>query len=570
MNFKDELKLILRKPWKFIVMLVISTIILFSFLLMVFNFLTSRNNLVRMKDNYAQISTIVMANPSKDGKPLEYKDIDKDLLDEINKSDSIDKVEIRDTMAGRIDGVNNANISFGGMPSNAIAVFKGEIEEVTDRQDMGPAEGINAIVTINKIIAAKDSWLREGESVSVSIYMGKDSRIKLNNGESYVFIGAAEPTSLGYMRKSLIVSRISEKLMAAESKPDKLTYFYTNGVLEDEKDLDEDFISFFKSEIENQDDLYTLRLVSDMNMVLPVANENMFLLEGRWLDNDDYGKDVCLISTDLAKKHNYKLGDKVDIELSDVIYRNDNGYVSAFPDPLVEGKYDFKEAKPFEIVGIYDFSNLNIENSPMLFSLNDIFIPKFKEELNTSFVTPHNLSLKIGVDNIGSFEEKLKPKIEEAGYMVVSADNNWSKVESSFDLIKKSMVKNLIYGFAIGVVGIFILVFVNTALNKNEYVLRRIFAGDKNHINQSLKVSLIVALCMGFVIAFGIILGFADKFISSSKNDMTYIFNNIDYVVLLLTGLVFVVLALIINQKRIGKLDKKDIVELMKSWLKHF
>ena len=46
---------------------------------------------------------------------------------------------------------------------------------------------------------------------------------------------------------------------------------------------------------------------------------------------------------------------------------------------------------------------------------------------------------------------------------------------------------------------------------------------------------------------------------------MTYIFNNIDYVVLLLTGLVFVVLALIINQKRIGKLDKKDIVELMKS-----
>lgn len=47
------------------------------------------------------------------------------------------------------------------------------------------------------------------------------------------------------------------------------------------------------------------------------------------------------------------------------------------------------------------------------------------------------------MDNIGGFEEKLKPKIEEAGYMVVSANNNWSKVESSFDLIKKSMVKIL-------------------------------------------------------------------------------------------------------------------------------
>lgn len=149
--------------------------------------------------------------------------------------------------------------------------------------------------------------------------------------------------------------------------------------------------------------------------------------------------------------------------------------------------------------------------------------------------------------------------------MVVSANNNWSKVESSFDLIKKSMVKNLVYGFAIGVVGIFILVFVNTALNKNEYVLRRIFAGDKSHINQSLKVSLIFALLIGFVIAFGTIWGFADKFISSSNNDTTYIFNNIDYMILLLIGLVFVVLALIINQKRIGKLYKKDIVELMKS-----
>lgn len=561
MSFKDEIKLIFRKPWKFVIMLVISTIILFSFLLMVFNFLTSSNNLDRMKDNYAQISTIVMANPSRDGKPLEHTEIDKDLIDEINNSDLVDRVEIRDTMAARIPGVNNANITFGAAPSNAIAVFKGKVEEVTDRQDFGSTEGINAIVTIEKIIAAKESWIREGESVSLSINMSKDARVRLNNDKSYVFMGVSEPTNLGYMRQYLLVSRISETLMMEQGKSEELTYLYTKGILEDEEDLDKDFISFLKDEIKNQDDLYTLRLVSDMNMVLPVANENMFLLEGRWISEDDFGKDLCLISSDLAKKHNFKLGDKLDLELSSDIYKSYNGYVSAFPSMLDEGKYDFDEARVFEVVGIYDFSDLNIENSPMLFSLNDIFIPKFKEELNTSFVTPHNLSLKIGVDNIASFEEELLPEIEKAGYKVVSADNNWSKVESSFDLIKKSMVKNLIYGLAIGIVGIFILVFVNTTLNKNEYVLRRIFVGDKNHINQSLKLSLIVALCIGFVIALGLIFGFADKLLSNK--DMILIFNKFDYLILLLAGLVFLAIALTINQKRIKKLEKKDIVELM-------
>lgn len=561
MSFKDEIKLIFRKPWKFVIMLVISTIILFSFLLMVFNFLTSRNNLYRMKDNYAQISTIVMANPSRDGKPLEYTEIDKDLIDEINKSDLVDRVEIRDTMAARIPGTNNANITFGAAATNAIAVFKGKVEELTDRQDFGSTEGINAIVTIEKIIASKDSWLREGESVSLSINMSKDARVKLDNDKSYVFMGVCEPTSLGYMRQYLLVSRISEKLMMEEGKSKELTSLYTKGVLEDEEDLDKDFIYFLKNEIKNQDDLYTLRLVSDMNMVLPVANENMFLLEGRWISEDDYGKDLCLISRDLAKKHNFKLGDKIDIELSSDIYKSHNGYVSAFPLMLDEGNYDFDEARVFEVVGIYDFSDLNIENSPMLFSLNDIFIPKFKEELNTSFVTPHNLSLKIGVDNIASFEEELLPEIEKAGYKVVSADNNWSKVESSFGLIKKSMVKNLIYGLAIGIVGIFIQIFVNTTLNKNEYVLRRIFAGDKNHINQSLKLSLILSLCIGFVLALGLIFGFADKLLSNK--DMILIFNKFDYLILLLAGLVFLAIALIINQKRIKKLEKKDIVELM-------
>ena len=561
MKFKDELKLIFRKPWKFVIMLVISTIILFSFLLMVFNFLASRNNLAKMKDNYAQISTIAIAKPSGDGKPVEYTEIDKDLIDDINKSSLVDKVEIRDTMAARIPGVNNSNIAFGSPSSNSIAVFKGKIEEVTDRQDFGPTEGISAVVTIEKIIAAKDNWLREGESVNLSINMSKDERIKLSNDKSYVFMGVCEPTSLGYMRQNLLVSRISENLMMEQGKSEELTYLYTKGVLEDEKDLNKDFISFLKNEIKNQDDLYTLRLVSDMNMVLPVANENMFLLEGRRISEDDFGKDLCLISSDLEKKHNFKLGDKIDIELSSDIYKSYNGYVSAFPFMLNEGKYDFDEARVFEVVGIYDFSDLNIENSPMLFSLNDIFIPKFKEELNTSFVTPHNLSLKIGVDNIASFEEELLPEIEKAGYKVVSADNNWSKVESSFGLIKKSMVKNLIYGFAIGIVGILILVFVNTTLNKNEYVLRRIFAGDNNHINQSLKVTLILALCIGFVIAFGSIFGFADKLVSNK--DMILIFNKIDYLILLLTGLIFLAFALIINQKRIKKLEKKDIVELM-------
>lgn len=59
-------------------------------------------------------------------------------------------------------------------------------------------------------------------------------------------------------------------------------------------------------EIKKLDDVFSVRLVKDMNLILPVINEVMFLESGRFINKGDLDKNFCVVSLNFAKKNNLK------------------------------------------------------------------------------------------------------------------------------------------------------------------------------------------------------------------------------------------------------------------------
>ena len=125
MKFFDELKLIFRKPGKFLIMLALCLVFMAGLLLFIMSFLENRKTLSSIKDNYALVSTLVPESPTRPGVIREFAEIEPEMVDFLNESSNVENVELRDTMAGLIPDKNSANINYVNQTTNQILVFRG-------------------------------------------------------------------------------------------------------------------------------------------------------------------------------------------------------------------------------------------------------------------------------------------------------------------------------------------------------------------------------------------------------------------------------------------------------------
>jgi len=202
----------------------------------------------------------------------------------------------------------------------------------------------------------------------------------------------------------------------------------------------------------------------------------------------------------------------------------------------------------------------------MLYSFNDIFIPKYKEDLNIDYISASNFSFKVGVDNIRDFEEETLPNINKKGYNIVSAESNWASVESSFKSLRKSMIKNLTYSLIIGLLGILVVNFVNGRFFRKEYYLRRIFAGERSHIEKPLKMGFYISMILGIIISICTIFLSKDRFlIGQGIENLDISFNKAIIMWIFAIILMYIIISIIINKIFIKKNNNKSLVELIES-----
>lgn len=504
MDLKQDIKLLFRKPWKLILITLIASSFIFSILILLIQFKIDGVIIKYLENNYSMVSTVI-SEYSDENIKSEYKEINSDLVNILKNSKYINDFEIRNTLSAKLDDYTNVDSYFMFPQTNSIFIFNGILEEVKEIETLNDVDYIKINVKVNEIKAGKKGWISTNETIPIVIIDKKTIAARLEVKKQYQFIAVSSFSDrLGMLPKLLYCYNLDDKTIDNSINAIKDKIILGEGIvdLDNHKKLDDmsDYIGKLKLEIEKLDNIVTVRLVKDMNLIVPVVNEIMFLEDGRFLNESDIGKNFCLISSQLATKNKLSIGDKLNLSLSNNNY-NIEGYESGFPQFLEKLNNEYIKSNAYEIVGIYQFSSYDPATARMLYSYNDIFIPKNPNIVSDDYVTPYSMSFRVNVNNFESFQNKVLPQINELGYKTISTQSRWSEVEGNFNSMSNNRLKNIIFAFVIFILGIIILNMIIIQLYKYDYTIRRIFAGETTHINRSYKIPMVLSLCFGNIIS---------------------------------------------------------------------
>ncbi|NLM07205.1 MAG: ABC transporter permease [Tissierellia bacterium] len=377
-------------------------------------------------------------------------------------------------------------------------------------------------VEVKEIYAGKKNFIKVGDKVVIDVLIDRPKKFTV--GDEYLIIGEVFKAGFGTITNSFRLDDRNKDEPTPEYyyyvTPSFLTpnygynaskyieYKYYNPetkkffrdpihkLTSEDKDkealeiLEEKGLTPYIEEIKNLDDVVTVRLVKDMDYILPIRQDQISLVDGRYIDKDDYGKNVCVISESLAEKNRLKVGDTIEISLSDTNYLIDD-YVSGFPEFGKMSTAEYREAEPFDLIGIFknhNYYSFSYSQPSFNFSKNDIFIPKRDDVSPATYVNPHSVSFKVNEDSPYTYEEEIGKKIQEKGYNTILIESNWKNVASIYDEMKDRQKVMLFFASVFFVFGGIIFLALITSLNKREFVLRKIFARGRKHIQKSILV----------------------------------------------------------------------------------
>lgn len=571
MEIYKEIKILFKKPWKILLLSLISAIFSLAMLVLIFQFMLDKKVVNHIEDNYSKVATL-MPIENKGKNRAEYKKIDLSALKILEDSKLISDIDVRDTLSGKIKDYKSVNSYFLFPQTNHVIAFDGRIEKILDKTKMGDFNIANVRFKIDTVLGGKSSWIGDGEGVSVLILDQTGLINNLDKDRKYRVLAVTDLKEMGIMDKSLISYNLNRESIEKNNFLNKNKRLFTNTVFEINEsnknsisNLSEKETRYLIEEIKKLDDVFSVRLVKDMNLILPVINEVMFLESGRFINKGDLDKNFCVVSLNFAKKNNLNAGDEIDISLADKSYDID-GYPSGYPEffKALDAKYG--EYKTYKIIGIYSYSSFNSKESSFLYGHNDIFIPKIDDINNFIKANPYSLSFKVNVKNMTTFDEKVLPLLEKEGYQVFESNNKWSQVEGNFNSIAKKSIRNLFYALLIFLAKIFVIITGINLLFKNEYIIRRIFAGPQKHIKASYLKPFIISANLGNLLIIPLLIFIYNKFmvanikfLPESKIPSLMLAAILALVLsLIMDIIIFIILNIYLNSK-----TKKNIIEVM-------
>lgn len=204
-----------------------------------------------------------------------------------------------------------------------------------------------------------------------------------------------------------------------------------------EKELTERGIFDYVEKINNCRRTFTIKPVTDMAMLMGVAEETTFVSYGRGIEPSDAGKKVCVINQFVASKNWLYVGDTINLAVADGGYvvkakTHNADWETGYPG-ITDEVYDFPETEPYEIIGIYNFKFRNVNEDLSKFGRNDIFIPADEEATDDySNVTPYCFSFKIKGPDYEKFMEEFEMDLFDRGYVLKVADSGWEDFSVSY------------------------------------------------------------------------------------------------------------------------------------------
>lgn len=254
---------------------------------------------------------------------------------------------------------------------------------------------------------------------------------------------------------------------------------------------------------------FTVHTVRNMNELMAMVSEQMFITEGNAITDPDYGEKKCVISSLLAQKNSLSVGDTLEIRIGDSAYITD-GYESGVPGYLHDcGKVQYGTSEKYTIAGIYDFIRLDaLRDYSQSYGYNDIFIPEYQSLIQAGkHLTPYSYSFSVDGCRYEEFVDDFMPELERLGYSMVISSGKWEQVQSVFDQfsMREAVLRKYIFPVLILVSMIMILIVI--VMHLNEFALRRIMG------ERFISAAKAVLIPYAFMMIISVLLGSAFSYV---------------------------------------------------------
>ena len=399
------------------------------------------------KNTYAYIGTVYSCTEED---PF-CKVVPEKILEQIGASENVAKLDVRETYSGKAEGltqVADTFISFHTLDNycalEAVVTEEKGTGQNSDLYEMKPLEiwaGIQENEEFGLIIQRKwndtNRYLELGNRAFLIGQYSADSGdgalffYKMSDLEGR-FLYTLEPImDYAAFEQTLIFK--NPYILIPEGMDEKETEQYI------QKFLEENGWTEWLERKKATMDTFTVRVISDMSLLIPIVEGEAFITDGRELTQTDIGSRVCVISEAVAEANGLKVGDKIPLALADTSYVVDEsyephcGWESGFPGEQ-DALLSYGETHEYEVIGIYNMVYRNILNDCFQYSENDIFIPTMKADAENHLATarPYEVSIRILGPDYEAFMEEFENSLYEQGYAIDVVDSGWENVEDAF------------------------------------------------------------------------------------------------------------------------------------------
>ncbi len=249
------------------------------------------------------------------------------------------------------------------------------------------------------------------------------------------------------------------------------------------------------------DDWHTLDVVytEDMSAIRRVADLRLVPVQGRFLEPEDAGQAVCVVSEAFAEQNGLGLGDALTLKLGDYPVEQHEvlGAVAS-----TRGRYaENWTEQTFTIVGTWtDVSMGNYLKQDEIWAYSDaaVFVPAsfLPGTVQREEFCPGEVSVVVEADAIRDFTETQLPLLKNQGWIVYWNDGGWPLVEEEMgQVIRSALYKLLAFGAATLLV-LALTLYLYIARRSRDYAILRAMGATARSSGRSLLAPLLVlALC---------------------------------------------------------------------------
>lgn len=360
--------------------------------------------------------------------------IDYETAENITHSETVDAVDIRQTLSAKILHLENIPTRIYYPQTDHIVFFSGKIKGITNNEynPEGASPSKTLYVDMDTLYLGNDYFKNDLKQAVVIVYYDEDisDHISLDIGREYYF--TAYPIFNDNYKMTL--GRIMMTFYMQNSDTyDVPESFYNNTIIPIPDVYDNTGKDEYAAEIMNQlgiaeyiqeidylKDVFTVHATKNMQLLNCISDGSMIICDGRGVRESDIGQRVCVMSKALAEKNRLKVGDRISVCLGDGCYHIGN-YERGYPKIGEYSTIDYGDPVRYEIVGLYTYKNLK-QYEEYSFGLNDLFVPYMSEKGgldSENTITSYNFSFGIRRDHFSEFMNTTYNDLINNGYDVI-------------------------------------------------------------------------------------------------------------------------------------------------------